>query len=226
MVPIFPITLLIGTLIYLPGYLGAKWYKQYEWKPEAKKEWEKEDWPAMKKRTLYYMFLDYFVVIPLYICGGMLISGPKMRMEGFPSHYEIISTFFFLLVIDDFLFMWVHRLMHEVPSIYKYHKLHHEYKTVASYTALYFHPVEELFNLIVSNVPFSSWGRSSSCSWMYTSLPGLSGRSSSCSAVRRFTVGTSSRGRPTGSFLFTTRHRTITSTIRSTWATMPVISMS
>jgi hypothetical protein len=87
MLPIFPLSLLIGTLMYLPGYLGVKWFKQYEVNPAAKKEWEKEDWPTQKNRTLKYLFIDYALVIPGYICAGLFISGPKMRLEGFPSHY-------------------------------------------------------------------------------------------------------------------------------------------
>lgn len=82
----FPVSLLIGSLIYLPGYLGWKWLKQFEVNPAAKKEWEKEDWPTQKKRTLYYLFLDYVIIIPAYICGGLFLSGPKMRLQGFPSH--------------------------------------------------------------------------------------------------------------------------------------------
>ena len=73
-----------------------------------------------------------------------------MRLDVFPSHFELIRTFFSLMLIDEVLFMCLHGIMHEVPAIYHYHKVHHEYKKVASFTALYLHPIEEMINLVVS----------------------------------------------------------------------------
>jgi hypothetical protein len=86
MIAVFPINLLVGSLMYLPGYFSAKWLKQYEVNPAAKKEWEKEDWATLKKRTIYYFFLCTCVIPGMFFGTGLFLLGPKMSIEGFPSH--------------------------------------------------------------------------------------------------------------------------------------------
>lgn len=50
-----------------------------------------------------------------------------------------------LILISDFLFYWLHYLMH-CRWLYKYiHKIHHEWKAPVACRALYAHPVEHIF---------------------------------------------------------------------------------
>lgn len=63
-------------------------------------------------------------------------------MEEFPNHIEMVTHFFFMLIVEDFATYNGHRLMHE-PFFYKrFHKVHHEYIATISIAATYAHPVE------------------------------------------------------------------------------------
>jgi sterol desaturase/sphingolipid hydroxylase (fatty acid hydroxylase superfamily) len=103
----------------------------------------------MKKRTIKYVLINHLLVNPGYMCLGFYLAGPRMRFEGFPTHGEIIKFFIVALVADDFIFMILHRIFHEVPFLYKFHKVHHEYESVISPMALYAHPVEQIFANLV-----------------------------------------------------------------------------
>jgi sterol desaturase/sphingolipid hydroxylase (fatty acid hydroxylase superfamily) len=137
------------SLLYLPGYLGVKAYKEYEIEPNLKKPWEREGWPAQKKRTIWNLLLNFGVIAPLYVAFGLFLADVDMKFEGFPSHAEIVKQTAIILVVDDFLYMCLHRIFHEVPFLYRYHKVHHEYDSVFSMLGQYAHPVEEVLGNLV-----------------------------------------------------------------------------
>lgn len=45
------------------------------------------------------------------------------------------------MVADDLLYMLVHQLFHEIPALYRYHKIHHEYESVFCLIGQYCHPI-------------------------------------------------------------------------------------
>jgi hypothetical protein len=75
----------VFSLIYIPGYLGAKCYQKYESEPTLKKPWEKGNWQEMKWKTTWNLLLNYGVVVPLYFYFGLAIAGVSMRFHDFPS---------------------------------------------------------------------------------------------------------------------------------------------
>lgn len=84
---VFSAALFIYTLIYLPGYLGVEAYKKYEIEPLQKKPWEKDDWKSLRTRTIKTLLLNYCVVIPFYVGTGLILTGVRMRFDGFPTHW-------------------------------------------------------------------------------------------------------------------------------------------
>jgi sterol desaturase/sphingolipid hydroxylase (fatty acid hydroxylase superfamily) len=105
----------------------------------------------MKRKTIKYVLINHLIVNPLYMSFIFLIAGSRSSYEGFPTHWEIIKFFAIAIVIDDFLYMLIHRLFHEVPSLYRYHKVHHEYESVFAYMNLYAHPVEHVIGNLVND---------------------------------------------------------------------------
>jgi sterol desaturase/sphingolipid hydroxylase (fatty acid hydroxylase superfamily) len=49
-----------------------------------------------------------------------------------------------LFLVDDFLRWWIHYLMHKVPELWEYHKVHHSAEVLNFATAERFHPVETI----------------------------------------------------------------------------------
>lgn len=74
------------------------------------------------------------------------------------NEYGFILNFTAILAIADFVTYWVHRIFHS-PSLYWFHKTHHEFQFPIAMAALYAHPIDFLFiNFIPFNLPiFLLW---------------------------------------------------------------------
>lgn len=64
-----------------------------------------------------------------------------MAVEDLPSPATLALTISFFMFVEDFLFYWIHRLLH-TKHIYPYiHKMHHAHGTTVGIAAEYAHPV-------------------------------------------------------------------------------------
>lgn len=74
-------------LIYLPGYTdAAKGYEKYRIDQGAPRHWENpKKWPAMRRRLICYVGLNYLVTYPLMVFASVKVSGIKVRFDEFPS---------------------------------------------------------------------------------------------------------------------------------------------
>lgn len=94
------------------------------------------------EHTIIFPIALYFLY-PLFTFAGIHVHGP------IPSYSIIFRDFLVSQLANDFLFYWVHRLLHH-PSIYQHiHKQHHRFNISIGMAASYAHPVENLLaNLI------------------------------------------------------------------------------
>ena len=61
------------------------------------------------------------------------------------SYTEIMVIFTItLFVASDFTRYWLHRFMHTVPLLWKFHKVHHSAKVLTPVTFYRVHPVENI----------------------------------------------------------------------------------
>eukprot|EP00939_MAST-03C_sp_MAST-3C-sp1_P004056 g4056.t1 len=86
---------------------------------------------------------------PLFAYFFYDISGMSVKASDAPeTAYVVFKQVLISMLLEDFLFYWIHRSLHH-RLIYKYvHKQHHEFKENIGVAAEYFHPVEDIFNLI------------------------------------------------------------------------------
>ncbi len=69
--------------------------------------------------------------------------------ESYPSLLEVFIGIVVMAFYDDFVFYWIHRLIHH-PRIYsKIHKKHHEFYNVFHLVCIYAHPIEFIFGNIL-----------------------------------------------------------------------------
>jgi len=61
-----------------------------------------------------------------------------------PGWSEFLTYFYGSAISNDFFFYCFHRLFHEFPSLYKLHKIHHEFNFTKGIVAEYAHPIEGL----------------------------------------------------------------------------------
>jgi len=79
---------------------------------------------------IYYTMADWFMPIRVAWSGAAW---------AIPIAYTLV-----LFVVDDASRYWVHRLMHRVPVLWAFHRLHHSAETLTPFTVLRTHPVESL----------------------------------------------------------------------------------
>lgn len=78
---------------------------------------------------------------------GVLLAWPVMRLSGMhmgelPPWYVMVGQIVFFIVLDDFLYYWMHRTLH-TPWLYKHvHSVHHRITTPFALTGNYMHVVE------------------------------------------------------------------------------------
>ena len=96
--------------------------------------WNKDitEWRILLKRTLKFIGVNIFVVIPAvnyfdYVAQGYK-SKHRIDVDGLPDNMTIFVSLVFCMIVEDFTFHWVHKLLH-LPSLYPHiHKIHHEHK--------------------------------------------------------------------------------------------------
>jgi len=67
-----------------------------------------------------------------------------------PKQFNIFASFieiFICLYMSQIVFYFIHRCFH-LPKLYKYHKIHHEYKVPSGMRAAYAHPIDFIFGNI------------------------------------------------------------------------------
>ncbi|WP_373490794.1 sterol desaturase family protein [Parasphingorhabdus sp.] len=57
-----------------------------------------------------------------------------------------------LLIVEDFLRYWAHRLMHQSPLLWQFHKVHHSPEVLVPLSQMRTHPVNGIINLIRSGL--------------------------------------------------------------------------
>lgn len=104
----------------------------------------------------YFIFISIFKVLVIF---PMLIGAKEVALwvnellltqygftkaEGF-SYTQIMLLFTLsLFILSDFSRYWLHRLLHTVPWLWAFHKVHHSAKVLTPLTFYRVHPVESL----------------------------------------------------------------------------------
>ena len=70
-------------------------------------------------------------------------------MDFFASDYAAIVIFFLSIILMDFIIYWQHVLMHNVPLLWRMHKVHHSEAALDVTSAVRFHPFEMLFSMLI-----------------------------------------------------------------------------
>jgi sterol desaturase/sphingolipid hydroxylase (fatty acid hydroxylase superfamily) len=71
----------------------------------------------------------------------------------FPSFFELSFHIFVCMLVDDTLFYWSHRVLHENKYLYRtIHKQHHEFRYSVGLATEYAHPLEDIFSNTIPTV--------------------------------------------------------------------------
>ncbi|MET0404067.1 MAG: sterol desaturase family protein [Cystobacter sp.] len=95
-------------------------------------------WPSLGRLIVnsLWSFLSLVVAWPLVGHLSGIHTGPL------PPWYVMVGQIAFFIVLDDFLYYWMHRTLH-TPWLYKHvHSVHHRITTPFALTGNYMHAVE------------------------------------------------------------------------------------
>lgn len=120
----------------------------------SKKLWLHKSAILDYKYFIISFFIKTLLIIPLviginevslYIYEYLLDNYGFMKVTSL-SYLQVMLLFTFsLFVVSDFTRYWLHRLLHAVPFLWEFHKVHHSAKVLTPLTFYRVHPVENLF---------------------------------------------------------------------------------
>lgn len=124
-----------------------------KWKTNDKWMWEKDKdkYNALIKRTLKSTAINYMLlIIPSSIFGynTMIENGMSFSPHDIPEWYVSFAHIMINLFIFDFVFYWMHKLLHH-RSFYWIHKMHHEYVETSVWASMHAHPIDYFLSSIL-----------------------------------------------------------------------------
>ncbi len=87
----------------------------------------------LAKATIAYLIFD---------CMHILLDGRPYLSNDFPQWMIALSFTLFLFLLDDLTRYWLHRLLHKIPILWSFHKVHHSATTLNPFTVFRTHPFE------------------------------------------------------------------------------------
>jgi len=153
----FNAVLVLTNLEYMLYYkLEHPFLERYKTTPDA---WpwisNKEKWNKQLKKTFLKVFINNFVLLPLFFIPDFISNSSPLRLdrESFPTYTEIVIQMATCMLIEDFIFYCMHSLLHTKYFYSKIHKVHHEYVESVAISATYSHFLEYILgNILPSSV--------------------------------------------------------------------------
>ena len=108
--------------------LNQKWPWLDE-RAEVRDAFWKLSWTSVKLASFNLLFfVPVLTLAKGYILGKLGIPPPDFEEATWPSYIEMLRNNLLMTLIHELGFYSSHRMMHAYPSLYKYHKVHHQYK--------------------------------------------------------------------------------------------------
>ncbi len=95
-----------------------------------------------------------------YLIQTLFLVGLVEAMEAYghglwPSHWPALVQVFLFILIKDFFRYWLHRALHEVPFLWRFHAAHHSVKRLYWLNGIRSHPVEVVGQAVLFAVPYA-----------------------------------------------------------------------
>lgn len=94
-------------------------------------------WPGVRS-----WLSNNLILFALVVALWPAFSATRLHGGPLPSVWEVAWQLAFFVLLDDFLYYWMHRLMHH-PRLFRHvHAVHHRVPTPWAISAHYMHPIE------------------------------------------------------------------------------------
>ncbi len=134
--------------------------------------WRKKQ-PIIRKdfwMDAFYMFFNFFlfsliiynaasdVIVNLFNDGIYSISGVNLKNINPMYQWPFWAVLLVGMIIRDFVQWWTHRLLHRVPFLWEYHKVHHSVEQMGFAAQLRYHWVENIVYRTIEYIPLALLG--------------------------------------------------------------------
>lgn len=126
---------IIYPLLVLPIYRAKDpFFEQFKisekpWAWQSPKPEVREEFVRRSYKSVQYFLINYFGVVTFLSMMKKYSPSPPVSFsdDDWPTTLENAGQLLVILLFHELGFYWTHRIMHW-PSLYRFHKVHHEYK--------------------------------------------------------------------------------------------------
>jgi sterol desaturase/sphingolipid hydroxylase (fatty acid hydroxylase superfamily) len=101
--------------------------------------------PLLRVTLLTWAFVNW-QTIAHWVAGGLKALGVSGTVNGTGAIAAGVGLTVSLFLVDDFLRFYLHYLLHRVPELWEFHKVHHAAEVLNFATAERLHPAEVVFS--------------------------------------------------------------------------------
>mmetsp|Transcript_8203 Transcript_8203/g.17962 ORF Transcript_8203/g.17962 Transcript_8203/m.17962 type:complete len:318 (+) Transcript_8203:41-994(+) len=175
----FPYFLIYCTFAALPVYyLRSPFLDQYkisreEWPWFSDSDAVHADFRRISMRAFVQDMTAFCLFLPLLALARAFFFPSRnmsFSLDDWPNYWELAMDNLRLALLHEFLFYWTHRMMHSFPGLYKYHKVHHEFKQNNVLSAQYFHPVDFFLSIGIPAVITTAIVKPHACTQIHFGL--------------------------------------------------------
>ncbi len=143
-------------------FLILEWMKPWR---ENQSKFRKDFW-----LDFFYMFFNFFifsliiynaasdVVVRLFNEGILAITGFDLQAANPMNSWPIWAILLTGFVCRDFIQWWTHRLLHRVPRLWEFHKVHHSVEEMGFAAHLRYHWMENVVYRSIEYIPLALMG--------------------------------------------------------------------
>jgi sterol desaturase/sphingolipid hydroxylase (fatty acid hydroxylase superfamily) len=163
-------------------FMNSPWYKNYFlwlivvslffFGLELAKPWRKEQAKFRKDFWLdvFYMFFNFFlfsliiynaasnVVVNFFNNTIINVTGFDLQASNPLNDFPYWSILLIGFIFRDFVQWWIHRLLHRVPQLWEFHKVHHSVKEMGFAAHLRYHWMENIVYRTIEYIPLALLG--------------------------------------------------------------------
>jgi len=95
------------------------------------------------------VILSPFLIYALYLAEGInefLVKQFGLLNQDYSITFLIVLYTISIVVVNDFFSFLIHYLMHKIPFLWEFHKIHHSATTLTPFTQYRIHPIELIIN--------------------------------------------------------------------------------
>jgi len=162
----FPALVQVGLPISVSAYIaaavGAALVLLHERVLPYRDAWR---WTGAHMRTdatyfaLVQIGVPTFLSVTLVVFLAETLQDAGIVLDGlWPHHWPFLAQVALMVLAADFFRYWLHRAMHEIPSLWRLHAVHHSPKQLYALNVGRFHPLEKVTQYFCDVLPFALVG--------------------------------------------------------------------